>query len=102
MKLHIADENRGKILTRTLSSSAVKMRGMASGPMVDDYFFIIIDRLVGTLDKRMNTWHKLHKQYSGGFCGLFQNKKGLDNLMLEAMTIAYDLAAAFFYLHENR
>mmetsp|Transcript_16849 Transcript_16849/g.21977 ORF Transcript_16849/g.21977 Transcript_16849/m.21977 type:complete len:477 (-) Transcript_16849:100-1530(-) len=92
-----------KYLSIVWHPNIIKMRGMASGSMVDEYFFIILDRLVGTLDKRMNNWHKLHKQYNGGICcGLYKNTKGLSDLMLEALTIAYDLAAAFFYLHENR
>mmetsp|Transcript_21434 Transcript_21434/g.44700 ORF Transcript_21434/g.44700 Transcript_21434/m.44700 type:complete len:282 (-) Transcript_21434:1057-1902(-) len=91
-----------KYLSIVWHPNIVKMRGMASGPMVDEYFFIILDRLVDTLDKRMNRWHDAHKKYNRGMCGMFKNKKGLEELVLEAMTIAYDLAAAFFYLHENR
>mmetsp|Transcript_26 Transcript_26/g.134 ORF Transcript_26/g.134 Transcript_26/m.134 type:complete len:457 (+) Transcript_26:330-1700(+) len=92
-----------KFLSIVWHPNIIKMRGMASGPMVDDYFFIILDRLVDTLDKRMNRWHAMHKKYNRGvMCGLMKNKRGLGELLLEAMTIAYDLAAAFFYLHENR
>ena len=80
----------------------VKMRGVAKGPMVDQDFFIILDRLIETLDKRMNTWFTLHRKYTTSFCDCGKNKKGLAEMQLEAMTIAYDLAAAFFYLHENR
>lgn len=82
----------------------VKMRGMCSGPLVSDEFFIILDRLVETLDKRMHTWHLQHQtlhKWTRIFC--FKKKQtAIANLMVERMMVAYDLAAAFFYLHENR
>lgn len=78
------------------------MRGMGKGNMVDEDFFIILDRLHETLTKRMNRWHKEYRKYSLTFLGLCKNKKALAALLLERMTVAYDLAAAFMYLHENR
>ena len=70
--------------------------------MVDPDFFIILDRLHETLTKRMNRWHREYRKYNVTFLGFCRNKKGLAALLLERMTVAYDLAAAFFYLHENR
>jgi hypothetical protein len=79
------------------------MRGMAGGKMVDGDFFIIMDRLQCTLDHRMNEWYQTYKQ-SQGVCGLrFRRKKdALHELMVERMTVLYDIAAALMYLHENR
>jgi hypothetical protein len=77
------------------------MRGMAVGKMVDDDFFIIMDRLQCTLDHRMNEWYQTTKQ-SRGLCGFGKKKKVLHELLVERMTILYDIAAALFYLHENR
>jgi hypothetical protein len=74
---------------------AVKMRGMGSGKMVDPSFFIVLDRLQETLTRRMNRWHKLHRKYNLTFLGLCKNKKGLAELLLEKMTVAYDLAGTF-------
>lgn len=70
--------------------------------MIDKDFFIILDRLHGTLDQRINTWYHLEKKHQGSVFGLGKNKKMLRELMIERMTVAYDLAAAFMYLHENR
>jgi hypothetical protein len=83
-------------------SLTVKMRGFAKGPMIDSYFFIILDRLYQTLDQRMNVWHQENKKAKGIGLGLFRKKNALNELMVQRMTVAYDLAAAFFYLHENR
>lgn len=89
-------------LSLALHFLKVKMRGMARGKMVSPDFFIIMDRLHETLTKRMNRWYKEHRKYNVTFLGMCRNKKGLAALLLERMTVAYDLAAAFFYLHENR
>ena len=70
--------------------------------MIEKGFFIILDRLYQTLDQRMNQWKKAEKKYKGTLMGIGKNKRGLRELMVDRMTIAYDLAAAFFYLHENR
>jgi hypothetical protein len=78
------------------------MRGMASGKMVDGDFFIIMDRLQCTLDQRMNEWYQTNKKAQGGVCGFRRRKDILLGLMVERMTVLYDIAAALFYLHENR
>ena len=74
---------------------------MACGTMVDKNFFIIMDRLECTLDHRMNEWYQKNKK-SQGFCGIGKKKNVLRNLLVERMTVLYDIAAALFYLHENR
>jgi hypothetical protein len=38
---------------------------------------------------------------SGGVCGFRRRKDILHALMIERMTVLYDIAAALFYLHEN-
>lgn len=78
------------------------MRGMAAGPLVDPDFFIILDRLFLTLDQKINEWFQLNKKYQGKFLGFGKKKRAIHDLMVDRMTVAYDLAAAFFYLHENR
>lgn len=69
---------------------------------MDKDFFIILDRLHGTLDAKINSWYRTEKRNKGKAFGLGRNRKILRDLMIERMTVAYDLAAAFFYLHENR
>ena len=78
---------------------------MARGPLVDEDFFIILDRLHETLAQRMNHWHQIQKKNSRrllGFLSKGKNKLAMKDMLVDRMTIAYDLAAAFFYLHENR
>jgi hypothetical protein len=91
-----------KYLAVVRHPNIIKIRGIAAGPMVGNGFFILIDRLFMTLDRKINEWHKQHRQYKGGLLGFGKNRNSLKDLMVERMTVAYDLAAAFFYLHENR
>jgi hypothetical protein len=70
--------------------------------MIAEGFFIILDRLEETLDKRMQDWAVKEKKFQGKFWGRGRNNKALKELTISRMTVAYDLAAAFMYLHENR
>ena len=80
----------------------VKMRGMATGPLVDPHFFIIMDRLYETLAERMPHWRRTFFHARGGFLGLGANRPVLHNLLLERMVVAYDIAAAFTYMHDHK
>lgn len=81
----------------------VKLRGIAKGNMMDEGFFIILDRLHGTLDEKIDSWRRIYRKNSGiNWCLRARSKQILRELMVQRLTVAYDLAAAFFYLHENR
>lgn len=70
--------------------------------MVDTDFFIVMDRLHETLDHRIESWYRELKKAKGKMLGIGKRPKRLRELLVERMTVAYDLAAAFFYLHEHR
>jgi serine/threonine protein kinase len=82
----------------------VKLRGIAKGPLCAPGFFIVLDRLHGTLDERLKAWRRLADRHGGCIRQLCSrtSRDALQYLLIERMTIAYDLAAAFFYLHEHR
>jgi serine/threonine protein kinase len=80
----------------------VKLRGMASGSLIDPDFFIIMDRLFATMVVRIEEWRQRAKGTLFGMMIGKKNKLAQQQLLVERMTVAYDLAAAFFYLHENR
>ena len=50
----------------------------------------------------MECWKEIYRKNHGVFCVRQRNRRILRELVLERLTVAYDLAAAFFYLHENR
>ena len=77
---------------------------------MDEHFFLILDRLRMTLDEKKEEWGRSYKELlhadrwrkrlMGG-----PSKKtqiALRELMVSRMTVAYDLAAAFFYLHDHK
>lgn len=80
----------------------VKMRAVGSGPSLHHNFFIVMDRLYQTLDKRVKEWRDAHRSAKGNIFGIGAKKEELRTLLLERMVVAYDLASAFEYMHENR
>lgn len=109
-KLNALEKARGRLdlaveakyLAVVSHPNIIKLRGIAAGSSIDPGFFLLLDRLYGTLDQKINDWFKIQKQSSGGVLGLGKKPKQLKQLLIDRMTVAYDLAAAFFYLHENR
>lgn len=79
----------------------MKMRGMASGSILSPDFFIVMDRLYETLKAKMEQWKALHAN-ARGLAGFRSDRAELERLLLERMIVAYDLAAAFWYLHDNK
>jgi len=96
-----------KYLSVVWHPNIIKMRGMAQGELVHEDFFIILDRLHETLDEKINGWFKQDKKNHRcggllGTMGIGLNKEATKELLQERLTVSYDLAAAFMYLHENR
>ena len=98
-----------KYLSTVSHPNIIKLRGMAQGPLVDDKFFILLDRLETTLDKKMQEWGELRRQVLQKGQGWWRKRsknekkqKALKDLMVLRLTVAYDLAKAFYYLHSHR
>jgi hypothetical protein len=77
------------------------MRAVSTSDYVDAHFFIVMDRLYDTLAVRAQSWRETRNKFKGGFLGRGANKVELRQLFVERMVVAYDLAAAFRYMHEN-
>ena len=72
---------------------------------MSDAFFIIIDRLYETLEERTEVWREESKKHHNKlsiFGPSSKCKKISEQLLVERLTVAYDLAAAFWYLHEHK
>ena len=95
------------IETRFLSSikhpNIVKMRAVATVDPYDEEYFIIMDRLYDTLEKRKEKWQKRNKM-TMGVMGRLADKNGVKAqlLMEERVVAAYDLSSAFQYLHSRK
>jgi hypothetical protein len=91
-----------KYLSVVSHPNIIKMRGWAASDPLKDGFFLVLDRLYDTLEERMMKWRKTKKQAKGSLFGIGANKNALRELMTDRLLVAYDLAAAFRYLHENK
>ena len=80
----------------------VKMRGFASGNELDPGFFIIMDRLYGTLNEKIATWKKEYSGVKGKLFGIGADKDSIQKLVLERMKVANDLAVAFSFMHSKK
>ena len=78
------------------------MRGVSEAPLLSTDSFIIIDRLLSTLEKKIRSWHETHEANSGFCCGISANKKALHELLKTRLLVAFDLASALDYLHSHR
>ena len=91
-----------KFLAVISHPNIVKMRGTASTDSLRYDYFIVMDRLYGTLDGRIDEWLEQEKEVSGGCCGLWgTDKDRLTEIRLERITALYDVSKAMEYLHEN-
>jgi len=89
-----------KFLSVLWHPNIIKMRAVASGPTLDRHFFIVMDRLYDTLDKRLKAWAKTYSAARGNIFGRNADKETLNRLMLDRMVVAYDLSTALDYMHE--
>jgi serine/threonine protein kinase len=93
--------------TRILSSiehpNIVKLRACSSEGLFHEQYFIVMDRLYDTLEKRLLKWR--HRQTRlVGCAGWIRDKKGTQkfDLWQEQIEAAYDLSSAIAYLHKRR
>lgn len=91
-----------KFLAVISHPNIVKMRGTASTDSLRYDYFIVMDRLYGTLDERINDWTEQEKMVGGSCCGLWGvDKERLTEVRLERLTALYDVTKAMEYLHES-
>lgn len=81
--------------------ASVKMRGFSSMPHLDAGTFIILDRLYGTLDDRIERWEQL-TAVAKGCCGLSDKSPQMIEVLKDRLLVAFDLSSAFIYLHDAR
>jgi serine/threonine protein kinase len=91
-----------KVLSTLMHPNIVKLRGVASNDPLSPGFFLVMDRLFGTLEERIEKeWRPKYTTPRRLFCGGVQQSQSLD-FMTERMFIAYDIASALRYLHKNK
>jgi len=83
------------------------MRAMANCDPHSTRFFVVLDRLVTTLDRKFNQWRKVVGQNSGtwwgpccGYC--CARKYELNQLWLQRLSVVRDIAKAIEHLHGEK
>ena len=83
----------------------ISMRAMANSDPHESKFFVILDRLVITLDRKFNYWRKEVGENIGIWFGPFgyccSKEHVLHKIWLERLTAAKDIANAIYYLHSK-
>uniref|UniRef100_A0A7S1B4Z8 Protein kinase domain-containing protein n=1 Tax=Corethron hystrix TaxID=216773 RepID=A0A7S1B4Z8_9STRA len=79
-------------------SNIIKMRAISTSSSKSLKFFIVLDRLYGTLEQKIYKW----KSKSVGIKSIFTSKKGKNKHLAERLTVAFDIVCALQYLHENK
>lgn len=81
----------------------IKIRALAeTTDALDETTFIVMDRLYDTLGQRIKKWEKRQKRQGGAFKLMDRSGKKATELMEERIVAAFDLSAAFSYLHSRR
>lgn len=94
------------IETRFLSAiehpNVIKLRAIAKCDPFSEGYFIVMDRLYDTLEKRLETWRRRLERSSGLMKKLTDAKGKKGNALYEERIVAaFDLAAAIDYLHSR-
>ena len=63
--------------------------------------FFVMDRLFETLQQQIKIWAK-QKKATSSMLGFKKDKLARQQILVERLIVAYDLAAAFSYIHENK
>jgi serine/threonine protein kinase len=83
----------------------VKIRAMAQCDPFDENYFIVMDRLYDTLERRiLKVWLPKSKMQNSFFGKQILDRKGVkkDELFVTRIVFAYDLSAAINYLHQRK
>lgn len=92
------------IETKFLSSlehpNIIKLRAISSVDPFSDGYFLVLDRLYDTLQKRIVAWREKHKRLDS-FWGRLRDRRGRKrlNFFEHRVERAYDLSEALKYLH---
>ncbi len=80
----------------------IKLRAVAACDLYQQPgFFLILDRLYDTLDKRLTQWQHRSRRVSSLFSVLDRKGKKKTSLLEDRLVASFDLSAALDYLHRQ-
>ncbi len=94
-----------KFLGSLSHENIISLRGVSDADPYDTSgrFFVILEKLVCTLEDRWKTWRTQAGKYKGlPPCGCFKNKLRLKELWVERLKVSHNIACAILHLHSLR
>jgi serine/threonine protein kinase len=99
-----------KFLASLEHPNIVRLRGMAAAGTAgfstcrQKGYFLLLDKLNCTLDDKIEEWKDIEKKAAGALQRkiLDRNGKKQKNLLADRMHVAFDVASAIQYLHQNK
>lgn len=94
-----------RFLKKLVHPNIISLRGTANSDPLEGRFFVVLDRLVGTLEDELQTWRKEINKTLSIWCGPFgyccANRPVLQRLWIERLMVARKIASAIEYLHSE-
>ena len=101
LKAIVDIELEAKYMTSLRHPNILRIRGLANlGPSTGQSF-LILDRLNLTLAKKMSDWLRRHRQCRGITGAVVGSKKKKEDLLVERLVAAHNIADAVDYLHSR-
>jgi serine/threonine protein kinase len=91
-----------KFLAVVRHSNIIRMRAVADCSPYDDGYFLVLDRLYGTLDDRLSVWEKEEAKAKGFVSKISgKSKKKMNESITKRIVAAYDISKAMMHFHKN-
>jgi serine/threonine protein kinase len=80
----------------------IRMRALSEGSPYSDGFFIVLDRLYGTLEDKIAEWEKTESKTKGIVSMISgKSKKKTAHGLLTRLVVAFDICNAMLHFHRN-
>ena len=100
LKAIVDIELEARYMTSLRHPNIMRIRGLANPSLgASGQSFLILDRLDETLAKKMSDWMRRHRQCRGITGAVAGSKKKKENLLVERLVAAHNIADAVHYLH---
>ncbi len=91
-----------KFLAVVRHSNIIRMRAVADCSPYDDGYFLVLDRLYGTLDDRLSIWEKEEAKARGILTKISgKSKKKMKGSVTKRLVAAYHISRAMIHFHKN-
>lgn len=99
LKAMVDIELEAKYMASLHHPNILSIRGLSTVNPANGQGFLILDRLKETLSKRMQEWLRRDRQCKGITGAVAGSKKKRENLLVERLVAAHNIADALDYLH---